>query len=196
MSELIEIPDGAPRVGGTGCNFTALKGVEVAARYSLVLAVASEVRACIGSAPGPWDYRRLLDDRWRQWRSRRGVVASPFVKAPPSLLGISSAPTQPRRLAMSQTPDSEAGPQFPDPVSVPKPCPSCGVEGQLTLGWRIVLKPIGTWSLAGAQVKSVGERKFGLGCGACGMMLYGWLDSLGKFVTRDPLPESSPDEET
>jgi hypothetical protein len=70
-------------------------------------------------------------------------------------------------------------------VEVPKPCPACGQQGGLTIGMRLVAKPIGTWSLAGAQLKTSAVRTLGLGCNRCGMMLYGTLDADGNFVTTD-----------
>lgn len=82
------------------------------------------------------------------------------------------------------------------PVPVPKPCPNCGQSGGLTIGLRLVAKPLGTWSLSGAQLKTSAVQALGLGCDLCQMMLYGGLDADGKFCTRDPLPwkarENSP----
>lgn len=33
-------------------------------------------------------------------------------------------------------------------------CPDCGTVGSLALGTRLTARPLGTWSLAGAQLKT------------------------------------------
>lgn len=76
----------------------------------------------------------------------------------------------------------------PNLTEVPKPCPNCGQQGGLTIGPRLEARPLGTWSLAGAQLKTSAVQRLGLGCTLCGMLVLGDLDEDGKFVTTDRLP--------
>lgn len=46
------------------------------------------------------------------------------------------------------------------------PCPSCGHIG-LEIGWRLVAKPIGTFSLAGQQTKVSATRRLRWRCPEC-----------------------------
>lgn len=52
------------------------------------------------------------------------------------------------------------------------PCPQCG-ERSLELSWRLVAKPLGTFSLSGSQLKfSANEIPF-IHCNGCGLTAEG-----------------------
>jgi predicted RNA-binding Zn-ribbon protein involved in translation (DUF1610 family) len=56
-----------------------------------------------------------------------------------------------------------------------RPCPVCGSQ-TLTLSQKLVARPLGEWSLAGAQLKlSVVDRPH-LSCSSCGMSVTGTYD--------------------
>ena len=52
------------------------------------------------------------------------------------------------------------------------PCPLCGVAA-LRVEERLRAKPVGSFSLAGGQMKVVAERVLWLVCGACGIEVEG-----------------------
>ena len=52
------------------------------------------------------------------------------------------------------------------------PCPSCGVKG-LRIEYRLTAKPLGSFSLAGAQMKVSAVRVPWLICGTCGVEAEG-----------------------
>jgi hypothetical protein len=47
-------------------------------------------------------------------------------------------------------------------------CPECGAGGQLEFKSVLRAKPLGTFSLAGAQMKFPAREGFAFRCGACG----------------------------
>ena len=47
-------------------------------------------------------------------------------------------------------------------------CKHCGEEFPLRVEWRLVAKPLGTWSLAGAQMKTVATNTPFAICDNCG----------------------------
>jgi hypothetical protein len=53
---------------------------------------------------------------------------------------------------------------LPDEV----PCPACGVTGKLSLRTVFRAQPIGSYSLAGAQMKFSARREREFKCAACG----------------------------
>lgn len=69
-------------------------------------------------------------------------------------------------------------------VSVPKPCPACGESGGLTIGRGLQARPLGSWSLAGAMLKTSAREVAVLACGGCGMRLTGWIDG-GSFCSDE-----------
>jgi len=48
------------------------------------------------------------------------------------------------------------------------PCPRCGQSGRLEVRQVLRAKPLGTWSLAGAQLKFPASVGWEFRCGACG----------------------------
>lgn len=54
-----------------------------------------------------------------------------------------------------------------------KPCPACGVVGSLDIEEIFYGKPLGSWSLAGVQVKFSGEWRPVLTCSACDLVRAG-----------------------
>lgn len=48
------------------------------------------------------------------------------------------------------------------------PCPQCEAVGTLSVEWRLVARPIGSHSLAGAQVKLSAQNTPHLVCSECG----------------------------
>lgn len=61
---------------------------------------------------------------------------------------------------------------------VAKPCPWCARTGGLTLGTALVAKPLGTWSLAGAQLKTSARLRAVLACSLCDRSATGYLDGV------------------
>lgn len=59
-------------------------------------------------------------------------------------------------------------------ADLPKPCPSCGAS-PLELSWGLVARPLGTWSLAGAQMKTSAVEWATVSCPACGVQVPGRL---------------------
>lgn len=50
----------------------------------------------------------------------------------------------------------------------PGTCSKCGTDGSLRIEYRLRVKPIGTWALAGAQMKVTATRWPYMVCDACG----------------------------
>lgn len=72
-----------------------------------------------------------------------------------------------------------------DRTPVPKACPDCGQTGGLTIGTRLVARPLGTWSLAGAQMKTSARTMAELACSRCGMSRVGRIEG-NHFVQEAP----------
>lgn len=64
-------------------------------------------------------------------------------------------------------------------------CPTCKVIGYLYMTSRFIIKPIGTWSLAGAQVKTTGTMAPVLKCHNCDLDIVGQFDG-ENHATFDP----------
>lgn len=65
-----------------------------------------------------------------------------------------------------------------------QPCPDCGSVGTMLLGQELVAKPLGTYSIAGAQTKVVAQTKYTITCEECGWKRYGKFEGRyyeGKF---------------
>lgn len=58
------------------------------------------------------------------------------------------------------------------------PCPRCSVTGRISVRRVLVAKPLGTWSLAGTQDKTVAQDKAVLECDACGFSATGRLENV------------------
>lgn len=69
------------------------------------------------------------------------------------------------------------------------PCPKCGMTGDLYIAIELVAKPVGAFSLAGAQTKFSGKVLPVLRCGDCGFMLVGEFDGDSHAVFRPPTTE-------
>lgn len=69
---------------------------------------------------------------------------------------------------------------------VPDPCPHCGVAA-LHIEARFAASPIGTYSLAGAQMKLAAELTVYLVCRACGAEVRGAIEPDGRYARFDPL---------
>lgn len=64
------------------------------------------------------------------------------------------------------------------------PCPQCGAApGALSVTPEIVAAPLGTWSLAGMQMKTTTRIRPVLCCSACDLRVPGELDEDGRHVT-------------
>ncbi len=71
------------------------------------------------------------------------------------------------------------------------PCPACGTgPGTLSLqvGSRLQARPLGTFSLAGAQMKVAAIASPVLRCSACGLQVQGRWDSDGRHVVSPAPP--------
>lgn len=76
-----------------------------------------------------------------------------------------------------------------------KPCPACSHVG-LTMTYELRALPLGTWSLAGAQLKTSAKTVAVVTCDACGTSTAGYLDGAtfdqaggftgGHFVADGP----------
>lgn len=58
-------------------------------------------------------------------------------------------------------------------ADLPQPCPVC--SGLLELSWRLTAKPIGSFSLAGAQMKVSALVRAQVLCAGCGLAAVGSL---------------------
>jgi hypothetical protein len=58
-----------------------------------------------------------------------------------------------------------------------KRCKHCG-EGPMEVSRGIQLKPLGTFSLAGAQLKASAYDTLKLSCADCGLYAFGWATGL------------------
>jgi hypothetical protein len=87
-----------------------------------------------------------------------------------------------------------------------KPCPACGAPGTVTVQPVLVGKPLGTYSIAGAQTKAVAERKVALTCSACGLLIMGRLEGVvfdadrqcftaGHFIADEAVGDEGPPEQ-
>lgn len=56
-------------------------------------------------------------------------------------------------------------------------CPRCGSQGTLAVGVQLVAKPIGSFSLAGAQDKVSAVEVARADCSACGLSVTGRLEN-------------------
>ncbi len=59
-----------------------------------------------------------------------------------------------------------------------KPCPGCAAAGTVTVQPVLEGKPLGTYSISGAQPKAVAEGKVALTCSACGLRIMGRLEDV------------------
>ncbi len=82
---------------------------------------------------------------------------------------------------------------------VPRPCPECGAS-PLGLSWGLSARPLGTWSLAGAQMKTSAVEWALVTCTGCGLRVPGRLiDPViengrfvgGHFESGGPVSEST-----
>lgn len=82
---------------------------------------------------------------------------------------------------------------LPAPMPVPKPCPACGAgPGTLTLGPVLVSRPLASFSLAGAGMKTSALLRMVLTCSDCGMRVLGYLSpDLKHFHSDDGQPPAS-----
>lgn len=78
-----------------------------------------------------------------------------------------------------------------------KPCPECGTVGTVALRPAMVAKPLGSFSLAGVQMKVSAWRGWELACSACPFRVLGQVEGLevdettgailaGTFVAAPP----------
>jgi len=72
------------------------------------------------------------------------------------------------------------------------PCPQCGEVGYLHITTRFVFKPLGTWSLAGAQDKTTGRMQPVLKCHNCSLDLIGEFDGEHHAAFDPPAPTGKP----
>lgn len=68
-----------------------------------------------------------------------------------------------------------------------KLCPACGTADSIAVHPVLSVKPVGSFSLAGAQTKFVASERFALRCAACGLEVLGQLhgaqvDAQGAFT--------------
>lgn len=71
---------------------------------------------------------------------------------------------------------------------LPHPCPACAEQPALVLTWPLfAARPLGTWSLAGHQLKTSAIEYALVRCGHCGWSVTGDLVD-GDFVAH-PDPE-------
>lgn len=57
------------------------------------------------------------------------------------------------------------------------PCPQCGEAGKLGIYRVLMAKPIGSFSLSGAQMKVSAQDAPVLACGHCGLKLIGQYET-------------------
>ncbi len=81
-------------------------------------------------------------------------------------------------------------------IELDRPCPRCAESGGLRIELRLVAKPIGSFSLSGAQMKFSVQERVALVCGRCGLDLLGEFDD-SAHVVFPPVPaEELPDTPT
>lgn len=66
------------------------------------------------------------------------------------------------------SPEGVRARQVAGPALESVPCPSCARVGSLGLADRLVARPLGTWSLAGRQMKASAVWEVHIVCGADG----------------------------
>lgn len=78
-------------------------------------------------------------------------------------------------------------------------CPNCGASSRtdptftVALVEGLIAKPLGTFSVAGAGLKTVAVQRMRLSHGACGWSIDGWLEG-GSFVgveATERMPEKN-----
>lgn len=62
-------------------------------------------------------------------------------------------------------------------------CPACDQHGSLVIETHIVANPLGTFSIAGAQMKVTARERLVLRCSACGLEITGECDEDGRHAT-------------
>ncbi len=81
-------------------------------------------------------------------------------------------------------------------------CPACGTRSRedheaITITAFLKAKPIGTWSLAGAQLKTVAYEQLRMSC-RCGWSIEGYIDPAAEQFCGYPdtqvWPEACPEE--
>jgi hypothetical protein len=78
-------------------------------------------------------------------------------------------------------------PHSPDPVLIPKPCPWCGAgPGTLTLRPVLVSRPLASFSLAGAGMKTSARTAVAVACSACDKDVVGHLTDPNHWAPDDP----------
>lgn len=79
------------------------------------------------------------------------------------------------------------------PTAESSRCPVCGTVGTLSIKRMFRAKPLGTWSLSGAQMKLTGWFFPLLVCSGCGLGVPGHYDPDGRHVTFPALAADPPD---
>jgi hypothetical protein len=72
-------------------------------------------------------------------------------------------------------------------------CPACGAADTLQLDQALETQPIGSFSLAGAQMKFSARSRPRLTCSVCTLDLLGEYDQDGRHVTFDSPKEVTDD---
>lgn len=78
-----------------------------------------------------------------------------------------------------------------------KPCPECGAAGTVALRPALIVQPLGSFSLAGVQLKVSAREGWELACSACAFRVLGQVEGLevdeatgtitaGTFVAAPP----------
>lgn len=77
-----------------------------------------------------------------------------------------------------------------------KPCPKCGAAGTVALRPALIVQPLGSFSLAGVQLKVSAREGWELACSACAFRVLGQVEGLetdetgqitaGTFVALPP----------
>ncbi len=66
-------------------------------------------------------------------------------------------------------------------MTLRQPCPQC--QGKLTCSWGLSARPVGSFSLAGAQLKFSATETAAVDCGACGWRVQGRI--VGAELSTD-----------
>jgi hypothetical protein len=67
------------------------------------------------------------------------------------------------------------------------PCPRCAAAGTLDIVFRLVAKPVGSFSLAGVMMKFSAQQLPVLTCSGCGLNHVGRWDPDGRHALFDPV---------